>query len=153
MLNVGEPAPDFTLPDHTGEQVHLADLRGRWVTLWFFPKAATPGCTKEGQCFRDLSGDFESAGVEILGVSFDPPETNRAFAEAEGFRYRLLSDVDRTVGAAYDAVRGPDEPYTGAPRRRTYVIDPDGRVAAAYDVTDIDNHPSTVLATIKEAQA
>lgn len=150
MLDVGALAPEFTLSDQNGDEVSLAALRGRWVTLWFYPKAATPGCTREGQCFRDLSADFAEAGVEILGISFDTPEDNKSFATAEGFGYRLLSDPSKTAGEAYEAIRGPDEPFTGFPRRLTYVINPDGRIAAAYDVgQDIESHPSTVLGDIK----
>lgn len=153
MLEPGTTAPDFTLPDYNGNSVTLSDLRGQWVALWFYPKAMTPGCTKESQSFRDMAGDFAAAGVEIFGVSFDRPEDNKSFADSESLPYRLLSDVDKVAGAAYDAIRGDEEPFTGAPRRVTYVIDPAGRIDNAYDVTDIDNHPATVLAGIKAAMA
>ena len=154
MLEVGVMAPDFTLLDQNDTEVTLSGLRGRWVALWFYPKAATPGCTKEGQCFRDLSGDFAAAGVEILGISFDTTAENKAFAEAEGFGFRLLSDPEKEAGEAYDAVRGEDDPYAGYPKRVTYVIDPRGTVRHTYDVgADIPSHPATVLTDIKASAA
>jgi len=154
MLETGGPAPDFTLPDQDGSSVTLGELRGRWVVLYFYPKAATPGCAIEGRCFRDLSGDFADAGIEILGISFDTPAQNAAFRRDEGFGFRLLCDTEKTTGAAYDAVRGPDEDFAGFPRRLTYVIDPDGKIAFVYDVgADIDAHPARVLADITAAAA
>lgn len=80
-----------------------------------------------------------------MGVSFDRPEDNRAFAEKNGFPFRLLSDVDRQVGGLYETKRGPDEPSPDFAKRRTYLIDPEGRIAQAYRVTDIPAHPDQVL--------
>ena len=80
-----------------------------------------------------------------MGVSFDPPEANRAFAEKNDFPFRLLSDVDRTVGERYETVRAPAEKGAGTPKRRTYLIDPEGRIARAYRVTDIPGHPGELL--------
>lgn len=85
----------------------------------------------------------------ILGVSFDAPSDNRAFRAAERFPYRLLSDEDRAVGAAYGVLRGPDERYPDVPRRISYLIDPTGMIAAAYDVTDVATHPDQVLADLE----
>jgi peroxiredoxin Q/BCP len=83
--------------------------------------------------------------VEIVGISFDVPEDNRAFAEQNGFPFRLLSDVDRTVGEAYETVRAPEEPSSEFAKRRTYLIDPEGVIRRAYRVTDIPAHPEQVL--------
>lgn len=102
----------------------------------------------EGQGFRDRAPAFEEAGAEILGVSFDPPEANRAFAERYGFSFRLLSDEDQTVGEAYETKRAPEERGSGSPKRRTYLIDPDGVIRKAYRVTDVDAHPGDVLADL-----
>jgi peroxiredoxin Q/BCP len=88
-------------------------------------------------------------GVEILGASFDTPEDNRGFAELNGFPFRLLSDVDRSVGARYETLRAPEERSPEFAKRRTYLIDPDGRVVKAYRVTDIPNHPDQVLADLR----
>ena len=81
-------------------------------------------------------------------MSFDPPDANLKFAEGNGFPYRLLSDVDREVGEAYETRRGPDEPEPQWPKRRTYLIDPDGVIRKAYRVKDIAAHPDEVLADL-----
>lgn len=80
-----------------------------------------------------------------MGISFDTPEDNRTFAESNGFPFRLLSDVDRKVGELYETKRAPEERSPGQAKRRTYLIDPEGRVAKAYRVTDIPAHPGQVL--------
>ena len=84
----------------------------------------------------------------MLGISFDTPEENRAFAEAEGFPYRLLSDTDRKVGEAYGAVRAPDEQFANFAKRLTFLIDPAGVVRRTYAVSDVAAHPDEVLADI-----
>ena len=81
----------------------------------------------------------------MVGVSFDPPERNKGFIDKWGFPFRLLSDVDRSVGELYQTKRAPDEQSPGYAKRRTYVIDPQGIIARAYRVTDIPNHPGQVL--------
>jgi thioredoxin-dependent peroxiredoxin len=88
----------------------------------------------------------------ILGASFDPPETNRAFAEKQGFGFRLLSDVDRGVGELYETKRHPSEQGAEWPKRRTYLIDPQGRIRKAYRVTDIPAHPEEVLSDLRAMQ-
>lgn len=88
--------------------------------------------------------------MEILGASFDPPESNRAFAEKHGFPFRLLSDVDTSVGEAYEVKRAPEEPRPQFPKRRTYLIDPDGVIRKAYRVRDIPAHPDEVLRDLAE---
>jgi thioredoxin-dependent peroxiredoxin len=103
----------------------------------------------EGQGFRDRAPEFEEAGVPILGASFDRPEDNRAFAEKHGFPFRLLSDVDRAVGEAYETKRHPEERSPEYAKRRTYLIDPDGVIRKAYRVTDIGAHPDEVLADLR----
>jgi peroxiredoxin Q/BCP len=107
----------------------------------------------EGQGFRDRAPEFESRGVEIIGASFDPPDRNRAFAELNGFPYRLLSDVDRAVGALYETKRAPEERSPENAKRRTYLIDPQGRIAKAYRVTDIAGHPAQVLEDLEKLGA
>jgi thioredoxin-dependent peroxiredoxin len=84
----------------------------------------------------------------VLGISFDSPEANRAFAEKQGFPYRLLSDADRTVGEAYETRRAPEEADPHRPKRRTYLIDPDGVIRKSYRVRDIAAHPDEVLADL-----
>jgi peroxiredoxin Q/BCP len=104
----------------------------------------------EGQGLRDRAPQFEWAGVEVLGASFDPPEANRAFAEKHDFPFRLLSDVDTDVGQAYEVKRAPEEPDPEHPKRRTYLIDPDGMIRKAYRVRDVTTHPDEVLHDLAE---
>jgi len=86
----------------------------------------------------------------VLGASFDTPEENKAFADAQGFGFPLLSDVDRNVGRAYEVVRAPDERYADFPERRSYLIDPDGVIRRVYSVTDVTAHADEVLADLAE---
>lgn len=144
MLSNGTAAPDFTLPDQNGNPVSLSALRGSWVVLWFYPRAGTPTCTREGRCFRDAADVFREAKAVIVGISFDTPEENLAFAQTENFGFRLLSDIDRVAGAAYEAVQDGTE----RPRRLTYVIDPSGVIAGAFAVTEVEQHPAAVLEVI-----
>ena len=88
----------------------------------------------------------------MLGISFDPPEKNRGFARKNGFPFRLLSDVDRKVGEAYETKRAPAEQSPENAKRRTYLIDPEGTIVKAYRVTDIPTHPDQVLADLRELQ-
>jgi len=85
-------------------------------------------------------------------VSFDTPKDNRAFAARYGFPFRLLSDANRVVGAEYETVRAPEEPSSSYAKRRTYLLDPGGRIARAYRVTDIPNHPDEVLNDLRSLQ-
>ena len=103
----------------------------------------------EGQGFRDRASEFAEAGLEIVGVSFDTTEDNRAFAETNGFPFRLLSDSDRKVGERYETKRVPEERSPEHAKRRTYLIDPDGRIARAYRVADIPGHPAQMLADFR----
>lgn len=103
----------------------------------------------EGKGFRDRAPRFEEAGAEIVGASFDTPEDNRAFAEKHGFPFRLLSDVDRTVGETYETKRSPEERSPDYAKRRTYLIDPEGVIRRAYRVTDVDAHPDEVLTDLR----
>ena len=132
-LAVGDPAPDFTLPDADGNEVRLADLRGRRVIVYFYPAASTPGCTKQACDFRDSLASFTSEGYAVLGISPDKPAKLVKFRDAEGLTFPLLSDPDRSVLEAY-AAYGEKKMYgktvTGV-IRSTFVIGPDGRIEVA----------------------
>jgi thioredoxin-dependent peroxiredoxin len=107
----------------------------------------------EGQGLRDSAHRFRQAGVTILGASFDSPAENLAFSEAQRFPFRLLSDMDRTVGAAYEVSRPAGDPYEAYPRRYSYLIDPDGLIRRGYDVADVAGHAAEVLADVATLQA
>ena len=150
MLPPGTPAPDFALPDQHGTTVRLADLRGQWVLLWWYPKAQTPGCTVEGQSIRDHADDFAAVDCVVLGASFDTVQGNLEFAELQGFGFALLSDVDRSVGAAYEVLRDTDDRYSGFAERYSYLIDPDGVIRRSYSVSDVGMHADDVLRDLSE---
>lgn len=143
MLQAGAQFPSWNLVDHTGQRLSSAELAGKSYLLWFYPKAMTPGCTAEGRAFRDSFAAFTTAGVEILGVSFDTPAGNRRFVEQERFPFRLLSDSERQLALAVGAADTPDQGYA---RRISYLIGPTGTVRAAYGTVVPTAHASEVLA-------
>jgi peroxiredoxin Q/BCP len=132
MLNVGDSAPDFTLPNQEGADVRLSDFRGQKVILFAFPKADTPGCTAQACGFRDSLPQIETANAVVFGISADTPEDLATWKEKEQLHYDLLSDADHTVLEAWGAwgtlsFKGRD--FTG-PLRSFWVIDEDGKIIA-----------------------
>ena len=136
-LSPGDTAPDFTLPDDTGEEVSLADLRGRKVIVYFYPAAMTPGCTKQACDFSDSLDSLKAAGYAVLGISPDKPEKLAKFREKDGLTITLLSDADKSVMTAYGAY-GEKKLYGKTVEgviRSTFVVDEDGKVELAqYNV-------------------
>ena len=145
MLNPGDVAPDFTAVDHHGNTVRLADLRGKTVVLWFYPKADTPGCTAEGCSFRDLKAEYEKKNAVILGASFDTCEENAAFAKKFGFTYPLLCDTERKLGMAYGAATDASAPNA---TRTGVIIGPDGRIKEWHAKVSAQTFPTEALARI-----
>jgi peroxiredoxin Q/BCP len=151
--DVGEPAPEFTLPDQTGREVTLSDLRGQSVVLYFYPKADTPGCTKQACGVRDHRADYERAGAVVLGVSPDPVKRVSAFAGKYGLDFPLLADEDHAVAEAYGvwvqkSMYG--RTYMGM-ERSTFVIDPQGRIASVLRRVKPAEHDKLVLAELGSA--
>jgi peroxiredoxin Q/BCP len=136
-LSVGDTAPDFTLTSDTGDEVTLADLRGRKVIVYFYPAAMTPGCTKQACDFTDSLDSLRGAGYEVLGVSKDKPAKLAKFRERDGLTITLLSDEDLAVHQAYGAY-GEKKLYGKVVEgviRSTFVIDETGKVEVAqYNV-------------------
>lgn len=146
MLKPGDAAPDFEVKDNQGRTVRLSDFKGKKdVLLWFYPKADTPGCTKEGCGFRDLNKEFSDKGVQVLGVSFDAVGENDQFAEKFHFNFPLLSDTERKLGVAYGAA---EDAQARSAKRISYLIGRDGRIRNAWDKVDAANHPAQVLAEL-----
>jgi peroxiredoxin Q/BCP len=136
-LAVGDPAPEFTLPDADGKPVSLSDYRGRRVIVYFYPAASTPGCTTQACDFRDNLADLGDAGLDVLGVSPDKPAKLAKFRDKEGLTFPLLSDPDKEVLTAWGGF-GEKQMYgktvTGV-IRSTFVVDPDGKIEQAqYNV-------------------
>ena len=136
-LDVGAPAPEFSLTSDRNETVRLSDFAGRKVILFFYPAAMTPGCTKEACDFRDSLTELQEAGYEILGISPDSPEKLAKFVAKENLTYPLLSDEDKSVLTAYGAY-GEKKLYgktVVGVIRSTIVVDGDGKVEVArYNV-------------------
>lgn len=136
-LSPGDPAPTFTLTDHEGQRVALTDYRGRSVVVYFYPAAATPGCTKEACDFRDSLAELNDAGFDVLGVSPDKPEKLAKFHADQRLTFPLLSDPDRAVLMEWGAY-GEKQNYGRTIQgviRSTFVVDPDGVIAQAlYNV-------------------
>jgi peroxiredoxin Q/BCP len=136
-LEPGRQAPDFTLPDAEGRPVSLADHRGRRVVVYFYPKAATPGCTTQACDFRDSLERFAADGFAVVGISPDPPEALARFAADQSLTFPLLSDADHRVAEAYGAwgeKKNYGRTYEGLVRS-TVVVDADGTVELAqYNV-------------------
>jgi peroxiredoxin Q/BCP len=150
VLEPGDKAPDFTLPDQHGNLVTLADLRGKTVVLYFYPKADTPGCTKQACGVRDHRADYERAGAVVLGVSPDSVRSVAKFDEKYGLRFPLLADEDHAVAEAYGvwvekAMYG--RKYMGN-ERSTFVIGPDGTIRTILRKVKPAEHDALVLATL-----
>jgi peroxiredoxin Q/BCP len=149
---VGDPAPAFKLQDQAGKWHSLADYRGKWVALYFYPKDDTPGCTTEACSFRDNVFAFRKEGAEILGISVDDVGSHKAFAEKHGLPFTLLADPDKAVTKRYGVLKT----YMGVmemARRDSFVIDPQGRIAKHYESVDPEGHSAAVLADIKALKA
>ena len=136
-LAPGDPAPEFTLPDADGNPVSLADHRGRRVIVYCYPAAMTPGCTTQAVDFTAAAGDLAEAGLDVIGISPDPPEKLLRFRDEEGLQITLLSDPGKQVLAAYGAY-GTKKLYgkeVVGVIRSTFVVDAAGRIEkAAYNV-------------------
>lgn len=142
MLNVGDMAPDFELLNDEGNPVKLSDYRGQQVVLFFYPKADTPGCTKQACGFRDNYPIIEAAGATIFGLSPDKPKDLAKWRAKMGFPYHLLADPDHVVADAYDVWGEKSfmgKQYMGVIRSH-FVVGPDGRVAdIQYNVKPEDS--------------
>jgi thioredoxin-dependent peroxiredoxin len=128
MIAKGDSAPDFEAPDHDGKPFRLSSLRGGSVVLYFYPKADTPGCTLEGKGFRDAYAEFQQKKVQIVGVSVDECDDQKAFRAKYGFPFPLVADKEQKVGGLY-GVLGPG----GHARRVTFLIDPAGKVVEVVE--------------------
>jgi peroxiredoxin Q/BCP len=155
MLETGQRAPDFTLPDQDGNDVSLADHAGRTVVLYFYPKANTSGCTTQACGVRDHRGDYEAAGAVVLGVSPDPVKEVKRFHDAQGLNFTLLADADHAVCEAY-GVWGEKSmygrTYMGA-SRSTFIIGPEGVIAHVIAKASPKTHDAEVLAALEELSA
>jgi len=150
-LSVGTPAPDFTLPRDGGGQVTLKDFSGRKVVLYFYPKADTPGCTKEAISFNALRKAFVEADTAILGVSADSVKAQDKFRDKYSLAFPLVSDETHRMLEAY-GVWGEKSMYGKTfmgVERLTYLIDRQGRIAKVWPKVKVDGHAEGVLESAK----
>ena len=147
MLQAGDPAPDFTMESDKGGSVSLADLRGKTVVLYFYPKDDTPGCTRESCAFRDHYPTFQNQDVLIYGVSCDSIPSHEKFSAKFDLPFPLLSDPDTSVSTAYGVYKEKTNygrKYMGI-ERSTFVIDGEGLISRIYRNVKVDGHVEKVL--------
>jgi peroxiredoxin Q/BCP len=152
MIEAGEQAPAFTLPNQDGEEVSLADFAGRTVVLYFYPKADTPGCTTQACSIRDRAADYEAAGATVVGVSPDPVEAVKKFHAKQSLNFTLLADADHAVCDRYGVwveKKNYGKLYWGA-QRSTFIIDGDGTVAHVIPKASPKTHDDEVLVALDQ---
>ena len=146
----GTVAPTFKLTTNEGKEASLADFKGQWVVLYFYPKDFTSGCTLEAHNFQRDLAKYEQAKAVILGVSVDTAESHKSFCAKEGLNFKLLSDTDAKVSAQYGSIME----YNGAKysARNTFIIDPKGKIARVFVKVGPAGHSDEVLAALAELQ-
>ena len=147
MLTAGDQAPDFTLPDQSGEPVTLSDLRGQTVVLYFYPRADTPGCTTQACGVRDHAAEYDEIDARVIGISPDPVTAVRKFADKYDLGFTLLADEDHAVADAYGTWGEKSmygKTYMGV-QRATFIIDADGRIAKVFPKVSPKTHDDAVL--------
>lgn len=147
----GSVAPTFVLPDGDSKARSLAEWRGKWVVLYFYPKDKTPGCTTEAINFRDKQPELTALNAQVVGVSVDSTNSHRDFAEEQRLPFPLLSDVSGKVSQSFGAYSNWG--VIKFAKRYTFLIDPDGRVAKAYLQVDAGKHVGEVIADLKSLTA
>ena len=150
-LEAGTQAPDFSLSDQDGNQVRLADLRGKKVLIYFYPKAMTPGCTTQACGLRDVNSELAALNVVVLGISPDSAKRLKKFEERDNLNFLLLADEDHAVADAF-GVWGPKKfmgkEYDGI-HRLSFLIDEEGKVAHRFDKFKTGDHHQVVLDLVK----
>jgi peroxiredoxin Q/BCP len=146
-IEPGQQAPAFTLPGDDGTKVRLADLRGRPVVLYFYPRDDTPGCTREACAFRDRQSELKKLGAVVLGVSADSIESHGAFRRKYDLNFPLLADANHAVAEKYGAWREKNlyGKKSHGIQRSTFLIDASGKVAKIWKRVNVDDHDQQVL--------
>ena len=154
-LLTGDTVPTLPLALSSGANASMADYRGRWLVLYFYPKDSTPGCTTEGLDFNALLGDFATAGATVLGVSRDSVKSHQNFCAKQGFRFDLVSDGNEALCHAFDVIR--EKTLYGRKvvgiERSTFLVGPDGRIAQAWRGVRVPGHAQAVLDALRARAA
>ena len=143
----GSAAPDFELQDQHGKVHRLADYAGRWLVLYFYPRDDTPGCTEQACRLRDDIGVLGDLDAAVVGVSVDDVASHAAFAEKYRLPFPLLADADGRVAATYGSLLNLG--VVRFARRQTFIIDPNGRIAAHFTKVDPASHVQQVAQTLR----
>lgn len=150
-VEIDKPVADFSLPATGGRDISLSGLRGRKVVVYFYPKDNTPGCTQEGQDFRDLHGEFQASGGEILGISRDSVRSHENFSAKYEFPFPLLSDADEEACRLFDVIREKKmygKTHLGV-ERSTFLIDGEGVLRREWRGVKVKGHAAAVLDALK----
>ena len=152
-MKVNDKAPEFTLPDQNGEDISLKQFRGKYVVLYFYPRADTPGCTIEACEFRDSYKKMQKSGAILLGISPDTAKAQNKFAEKFSLPFTLLGDADKKVANAYEVVKEKNmygKKVMGV-ARMTFIIGPDGKIIHIFEKVKPEGHAEEVLEYLKGA--
>lgn len=143
VIQAGNKAPDFSLPDANGKLHSLADYSGKWLVLYFYPKDDTPGCTKEACSFRDDLHKLEKLGAKVVGVSVDDGQSHAEFTKKYSLPFPLLSDKDGLVASKYGALA--DMGIIKIAKRYTFLINPQSNIEKAYLSVDTSRHSQEII--------
>lgn len=148
---LGSNAPGFKLQDQNGEWHDLADYRGKWLAVYFYPKDDTPGCTTEACSFRDNIYAFKGIGAEVVGISVDDVGSHKEFSTKYKLPFTILADVGGQTSDAYGVLR--DYKLTQIASRQSFLVNPDGIIVKHYDQVDPESHTGQVLADLQKLMA
>ncbi|HHF7373935.1 peroxiredoxin [Legionella bozemanae] len=150
-MNIGESVPDFAFTATNGLNARLSDYRGQYVVLYFYPKDATPGCTTEGQDFREAYPQFQELNTQIFGVSRDSLKSHENFKAKQSFPFELISDQDEQLCQVFDVIKMKSM-YGKQVRgieRSTFIIDPQGKLSKEWRKVSVKGHVDEVLSALK----
>lgn len=150
-IMLGQAVPDFKLPSTNGKTISLANLKGKNVVIYFYPKDNTPGCTLEGQAFRDHQAEFAKFNTVILGVSRDSLDSHEKFKKEQNFSFDLLSDSDEALSKLFDVIKLKNmygKEVMGI-ERSTFLIDSQGILRKEWRKVKVDGHVAEVLEAVK----
>ena len=155
MLAIGDNAVEFCLPNQDEEEVCLRDIKGSWIVLYFYPKDNTPGCTTEACSFTEAMPEFTDMGAMILGVSPDSPKKHRSFIEKKDLKITLIADEEKELAqgmGVWQLKKFMGREYMGIVRS-TFIIDPDGKIAAVWNKVRVKGHVDAVREELSRLQA
>jgi len=153
-MDINDKAPEFTSLDQDGKKIALKDFRGKWVVLYFYPRADTPGCTIEACSFRDSLKRVEKTGAIVLGASPDTPAAQKKFADKYDLPFTLVADADKKISNAYGVIQEKNmygRKVMGV-ARTTFLIGPDGNIKHIFYKVKPEGHAEQVVEWLKEAQ-